>query len=169
MPEGTLADILQNGALGAAADPPAWPYEQTEFGASMRRRADNIPQIPARLSMANFLRNMFTASADISDYIYGSRPGNRPFVVGMPDLVHNPGQEDYRAAPIGPQHIIAGRLGGVPTRGAPAENRGRLTRENYEAWLKEQEELQGAKAIADGPQPPNAIRAKDWNPGGGLY
>jgi hypothetical protein len=48
MPDGTLADILQTGAMVAAANAPAWPYEQTDFGAGMRRRADNIPQIPAR-------------------------------------------------------------------------------------------------------------------------
>src|SRR5262245_41052525 len=158
-----LADILQTG------DRPAWPYEETGFSASMRRRADRLPQIPARLSMSNFLRGMFNAAADVNDAIYAAKTGRQPFVVGMPDLVHTPGQEDYRPAPLGPQHIIAAATGGVLPRGVPAEDRKGFTKEAYEAWLKQQEEIRRAKAIADSPHPPNATRPKDWDPGGGLY
>ena len=118
-------------------------------------------EFPARLSMSNFLRGMFNAAADWNDAIHAATTGRKPFVVGMPDVVHSRGQEDYRPAPLGPQHIIAAGMGGVLPRGAPTEDRKGLTRENYEAWQRQQEELRRAKVVASSPATPNASRPQD--------
>ena len=141
-----LAQILKQD------DSPVSPLEETGFGQSMRRRADRLPQIPARLSLSNLLRSMFTSAADWNDYIYGSVTGRQP-VVGMPDLIHTPGQEDYRAPPITPGNIIGAGMGVVPTRGAPVEDRKGITKENYDAWKAELEKLRLAKENMTSPKP----------------
>jgi hypothetical protein len=68
MPEGALmadlAQILKQNDF--PPNSPVSPLEETEFGQSMRRRADRLPQIPARLSLSNLLRSTFTSAADFS-------------------------------------------------------------------------------------------------------
>src|SRR5262245_2828842 len=116
-----LANNLKtgNGANQWPEDSPIWPLEETEFGQDMRRRANRLPSTQHRLSLANFLRGMYVAAGDWNDFLWNSLRGRQP-VVGMPDLVHTPGQEDYRPAPLGPGHILwAGGIP-VPARGVPA-------------------------------------------------